>query len=104
MFTAIHPQCRDFVCILKQLTDEVAADLTAIKKEKLDLRTKHQVSVKAKTEEISVMTSTIEEKTVQQVGLVTLLASQELGPVGRQLRSSSPLSGRIDRDSESPSR
>ena len=102
MLTAIHPQSRDFVCILKQLTDEVAGDLTAIKKEKLDLRTKHEVSVKAKTEEISVMTRTIEEKTVQQVGLATLLVSQELSPVGRQLRSSSPVSERIDRDSESP--
>ena len=52
----------EIVVILKQLKDEMSADLTAFKKKGLDRRTNHQHLTKAKTEEIFVLTKSIEEK------------------------------------------
>ena len=52
----------EIVVILKQLKDEMSADLTAFKKTGLDRRTNHQDLTEAKTEEIFVLTKSIEEK------------------------------------------
>ena len=52
----------EIVVIVKQLKDEMSADLTAFKKKGLDRRTNHQDLTKAKTEEIFVLTKSTEEK------------------------------------------
>ena len=87
------PQSGEIVGILKQLKDEMSAGLLALEEEELGRKNNHQGLMKAKTREISVLTKTIEEKTVRLGTLAvevekmkselsesekTLLADQEL--------------------------
>ena len=53
------PQCVD---TSQQLQNEMAADSKATEKEEVDWKTNHQSLMKAKTEEISALSKTIEEK------------------------------------------
>ena len=87
------PQSGEIVGILKQLKDEMSADSSALEDEELGRKNNHQGLMKAKTQEISVLTKTIEEKTVRvgtlavevekmksvlSVSEKTLLADQEM--------------------------
>ena len=56
------PQSDETAGILKQLKDEMSADLTAFKKKELDRNTNHHDLTKAETEEIFVLTKAIGEK------------------------------------------
>ena len=59
-------QSGEIVGILKQMKDEVSADLSALEEEELGRKNNHQGLMKAKTQEICVLTKTIEEKTMRQ--------------------------------------
>ena len=60
------PQSSEIVGILKQMKDEISAGLLAFEEEELGRKNNHQNLVKAKTQEISGLTKTDEEKTMLQ--------------------------------------
>ena len=60
------PQSSEIVGILKQKKDEISADLLAFEEEELVRKNNHQGLMEAKTQEISGLTKTIEEKTMLQ--------------------------------------
>ena len=87
------PQSGEIVGILKQLKDEMCADSSALEEEELGRKNNHQGLTKATSQEISVLTKTIKEKTarvgtlavevvkmksVLAVSEKTLLANQEM--------------------------
>ena len=78
------PQSGDIVGISLQLIDEMNADLYVFEKEEeLDRKTDHRAFMKARTEEISVWTKTIEEQSVR-VGTLAVevekMKSELFGP------------------------
>ena len=52
----------EIVAVLKRLKYVTSADLTALEKEELDRKTNHQDLTKAKTEDICVVSKSVQEK------------------------------------------
>jgi len=63
------PQSGEIVGILKQLKDEMSADLSAAEKEEEQRKVDHQGLMKAKSQEMSVLTQAIEKHQVQMGNL-----------------------------------
>ena len=91
------PQSGEIGGILKQLKDEMSANLSALEEEELDRKTNHQGLMKAKTEEISVLTKAIEEKTVRQGTLAVEVEKMksELSEAERTLLADEQLASKL---------
>merc|ERR1712136_154153 len=77
--------------------DEMSADLSALEKEELGRKNSHQGLMKAKTQEISVLTKTIEEKTVR-VGTMAVEVEKmkaELSEAERTLLADKELASKL---------
>jgi len=91
------PQSGEIIGILKQLKDEMSADLAAAQKEEEDRKANHAGLIAAKKEEIATLTATIETKLTRQGNLAVEVESlkNDVADTQRSLAADQELAAKL---------